>query len=72
VVAIEAVGTSSQGYLEHQGEEMGYGALIDGGPAEGDCKERRFLFLSFAPPHGYRNIGSIDARVLWVNTPQSF
>jgi quercetin dioxygenase-like cupin family protein len=30
-----------------------------------------FFFLSHLP-HGYRNIGSVDARVLWVNTPQSF
>jgi quercetin dioxygenase-like cupin family protein len=30
-----------------------------------------FFFLSHLP-HGYRNIGSVDAQILWVNTPQSF
>lgn len=70
------VGTSSEGFLEHQGEEMGYvleGELeltVDNQKAvvrKGDS----FFFLSHLP-HGYRNIGSVDARVLWVNTPQSF
>ncbi|MFC4424307.1 cupin domain-containing protein [Cupriavidus pampae] len=70
------VGTSSQGFLEHQGEEMGYvleGELelnVDGQLTivkAGDS----FFFLSHLA-HGYKNIGTVEARVLWVNTPQSF
>ncbi|HTR08191.1 MAG TPA: cupin domain-containing protein [Paraburkholderia sp.] len=69
-------GASSQGFLEHQGEEMGF--VLEGeleltvgeqtvrvGPGDS------FFFLSHIA-HAYRNIGSTDARVLWVNTPQSF
>lgn len=70
------VGTSSQGYLEHQGEEMGY--VLEGElelTVESQIaivrKGDSFFFLSHLP-HGYRNIGLVDARVLWVNTPQSF
>jgi transcriptional regulator with XRE-family HTH domain len=69
-------GASSEGFLEHQGEEMGFvlqGELeltvgeqtVQVGPGDS------FFFLSHIP-HGYRNVGSVDARVFWVNTPQSF
>ncbi|HZW20851.1 cupin domain-containing protein [Noviherbaspirillum sp.] len=69
-------GTSTQGFLEHQGEEMGYVLQGDLELTVADQTIRvgkgdSFFFLSHLP-HGYRNIGSIEAQVLWVNTPQSF
>ncbi|RDJ98415.1 cupin domain-containing protein [Cupriavidus lacunae] len=69
-------GTSSQGFLEHQGEEMGYVLQGELELTVGDQTTRvgkgdSFFFLSHIP-HAYRNTGSIEALVLWVNTPQSF
>lgn len=71
-----APGGSSQGFIEHQGEEMGF--VLKGQleltvdrlvvqVSEGDS----FFFMSHLP-HGYRNPGDVAAMVLWVNTPQSF
>jgi transcriptional regulator with XRE-family HTH domain len=69
-------GASSQGFLEHQGEEMGYVLQGELELTVGDETLRvgpgdSFFFLSHLP-HGYRNVGNEDAKVLWVNTPQSF
>ncbi len=75
-IHIVAVGGVSDGLISHVGEEMGYllcGALelnVDGAIytlAQGDS----FHFNSELP-HGYRNIGDVEARVLWVNTPPTF
>lgn len=71
-----APGGSSDGYIEHEGEELGYvltGSLeltVDGkvySLREGDS----FFFASHLP-HRYRNVGKKRARILWVNTPPSF
>jgi transcriptional regulator with XRE-family HTH domain len=69
-------GASSQGFLEHQGEEMGFVLQGELELTVGDQVVRvatgdSFFFLSHIP-HGYRNVGSEDARIFWVNTPQSF
>lgn len=69
-------GVASDGLIEHHGEEMGY--VLEGELelrlgddvwtlAQGDS----FYFPSQIP-HGYRNIGTVVARVLWVNTPVTF
>jgi transcriptional regulator with XRE-family HTH domain len=67
---------SSDGCIEHIGEEMGYvleGSLeflVDGKTyllSKGDS-----FFFDSSLPHGYRNPGDTEARVLWVNTPPSF
>jgi transcriptional regulator with XRE-family HTH domain len=71
-----APGGASDGLISHQGEEMGY--VLDGlvellvddqrwhlGPGDS------FHFRS-ERPHGYRNIGSTLARILWINTPPTF
>jgi transcriptional regulator with XRE-family HTH domain len=71
-----APGGSSRGFIRHQGEEMGF--ILEGElellvakktftVKKGDS----FFFLSHLP-HGYRNPGSVTAKILWVNTPQSF
>jgi transcriptional regulator with XRE-family HTH domain len=71
-----ASGGSSRGFIKHQGEDMGF--VLEGeleltvakktfSVKKGDS----FFFLSHLP-HGYRNPGSVTAKILWVNTPQSF
>jgi mannose-6-phosphate isomerase-like protein (cupin superfamily)/DNA-binding phage protein len=71
-----ASGGSSRGFIKHQGEEMGF--VLEGelelkvakktfSVKKGDS----FFFLSHLP-HGYRNPGPVTAKILWVNTPQSF
>jgi transcriptional regulator with XRE-family HTH domain len=67
---------SSDGLIEHEGEEMGYvleGALelVVGGVKVAVAKGDSFFFNS-SLPHGYRNRGPAEAKVLWVNTPPSF
>lgn len=69
-------GASSDGQIEHMGEEIGYvlaGSLI---LALGDEEYRleagdSFHFAS-QTPHGYRNVGAETARIVWVNTPPTF
>ncbi len=69
-------GGSSDGAVEHEGEEFGY--MLEGeieltvsghryriGP--GDC----FHFRS-ERPHAFRNVGSGKARIVWINTPPTF
>lgn len=75
-IHIIAPGGTSDGTISHEGEEVGY--VIAGEIelvvadktytlSEGDS----FCFLSHLE-HGYRNIGTSEARILWVNTPPSF
>jgi transcriptional regulator with XRE-family HTH domain len=71
-----AAGGSSRGFIKHQGEEMGY--VLEGELELSVAKKTfnvkkgdSFFFLSHLP-HGYRNPGPVTAKILWVNTPQSF
>ena len=75
-IHIIAPGGRSDGLISHIGEEMGY--LIEG-ELELEVGGRRFtlgagdsFFFESDRPHGYRNPGSREARVLWVNTPPTF
>jgi transcriptional regulator with XRE-family HTH domain len=69
-------GGSSFGMISHEGEEVGY---VIAGEIElflGDNSYRlsagdTFCFRS-ETGHGYRNAGSKEARVLFVNTPPTF
>lgn len=71
-----APGGASDGQISHQGEEMGY---VLEGVLELSVNHQRwrlepgdsFHFRS-ERPHGYRNIGSTLARILWINTPPTF
>ncbi|MFA5538000.1 MAG: cupin domain-containing protein [Gemmobacter sp.] len=69
-------GGSSDGQINHEGEEVGF--VIEGEVElhlddttyllhEGDT----FHFKSHRP-HGYRNAGPTRARIFWVNTPPTF
>ena len=75
-VHIVEPGGSTHGTIQHEGEELGYviqGELelsVDGQTyalAEGDS----FFFPSHLP-HGYRNPGKLQTRVVWINTPSTF
>jgi transcriptional regulator with XRE-family HTH domain len=71
-----SVGGSSKGLIQHQGEEMGF---VLEGKVELNVSGRKvvvnkgdtFFFRSHLN-HGYRNVGTTEAQIVWVNTPQSF
>lgn len=75
-IHIVSPGASSDGLIEHIGEEIGY---VLEGQVELTLGEERhtigegdvFTFSSHIP-HGYRNIGASVARILWVNSPATF
>lgn len=75
-IHVVAVGGGSEGLLTHEGEEVGY---VIAGTIElqlGDKLYRIEAGDSFCyrseTPHGYRNIGDCEARVIFINTPPSF
>jgi uncharacterized cupin superfamily protein len=69
-------GVQSDGLIEHEGEEVGYllSGMID---LEVDGEVHRlgpgdsFHFCS-ERPHGYSHPGTVQALILWVNTPPTF
>jgi transcriptional regulator with XRE-family HTH domain len=75
-IHVVAVGGASDGQITHAGEEMGY---VLEGIVELRIEDRTwrlepgdsFHFRS-ERPHGYRNLGDVPARILWVNTPPTF
>jgi transcriptional regulator with XRE-family HTH domain len=69
-------GVETDGQIVHVGEEVGY---VLEGQLELWLGEKRHLIetgdaftFSSQLPHGYRNVGSTVARILWVNTPATF
>jgi Cupin domain len=67
---------SSDGLIDHEGEEIGYvlqGALE---LAVGDVKvvvaKGDSFFFNSSLPHGYRNCGLVEPKVLWINPPRVF
>lgn len=75
-IHIIAPGGSSDGEISHSGEEVGYVIsghieLTVGGKVYEVAPGDSFCYRSDLP-HGYRNIGTTEARVLFVNTPPSF
>ncbi|MDR8399452.1 XRE family transcriptional regulator [Paraburkholderia fungorum] len=75
-VHIIAPGVTTDGMIEHAGEEVGY--VLEGMVelSLGDQTYRlsagdSFNFSSDLP-HGYRNPGDVVAKVLWVNTPATY
>jgi transcriptional regulator with XRE-family HTH domain len=62
--------------VQHQGEELGYVLegeieLVVGGRTYPVGAGASFHFRSELP-HGYRNSGSVPARIIWVSTPPTF
>lgn len=71
-----APGGGSGGEFQHEGEEFGY--VLDGemelvvaGRAHIVSAGDAFCFRS-ERSHSWRNVGSTEARVLWINTPPTF
>jgi mannose-6-phosphate isomerase-like protein (cupin superfamily) len=70
------VGGRSDGNVTHSGEEIGYvieGKIeltVDGRTYR--AKEGDSFHFRSELPHGYRNVGSKPARVVWINTPPTF
>ena len=67
---------ASDGLIEHVGEEVGF--VLEGSlelalgsqlhlVSAGDA-----FYFSSKTPHGYRNVGKVTAKILWVNTPATF
>lgn len=75
-IHIVAPGGSSDGLISHAGEEMGY--LLEGllelevGGEKLVIRPGDSFHFRSDLPHGYRNLGPSEARVLWVNTPPTF
>lgn len=75
-IHIVSPGESSDGLIEHTGEEVGY---VLEGTLELTLGDERyvigpgdvFTFQSHIR-HGYRNVGDTVCRVLWVNSPATF
>ncbi|MGL6021122.1 MAG: cupin domain-containing protein [Gibbsiella quercinecans] len=67
---------ASDGQIEHHGEEMGY--VLEGelelhlGEDIWHLEPGDSFYFPSHVPHGYRNPGTVVARVLWVNTPVTF
>jgi uncharacterized cupin superfamily protein len=69
-------GGGSAGAISHHGEEVGY---VLEGTFELTVKDRTYLlnagdsfFFTSDLPHSYRNPGTVQTRVLWINSPPTF
>ncbi|MCE4547300.1 MULTISPECIES: cupin domain-containing protein [unclassified Caballeronia] len=69
-------GGSSDGKIEHKGEEIGY---ILQGDLELTIEDTTYFlhpgdsfFFQSHLPHGYRNPGKVTTKVVWINTPPTF
>ncbi len=71
-----APGGRSAGNIVHAGEEIGY--ILEGqveltvGRKRYRAKQGDLFHFRSELPHGYRNVGSKPARILWINTPPTF
>ncbi len=71
-----APGGHSLDVIQHKGEEVGF--VIEG-EFELTVDDESYLLkpgdtfqFRSERPHGYRNPGSIEAKVLWINTPPTY
>jgi transcriptional regulator with XRE-family HTH domain len=75
-IHIVAPGGDTGGTIVHVGEEVGY--VLEGelhmtiGGNEYVLRQGDSFFFRSELPHGYKNLGSQEARILWVNTPSTF
>lgn len=74
MLLIVAPGGHSKELIEHSGEDAGY---VLEGDVEVQVEDRTFRLepgdafqFRSERPHGYRNVGTIPAKILWVNTTQ--
>lgn len=75
-IHIVAPGGGSDGKITHRGEEVGYVLTGEFELTVGDethhLKAGDSFFFRSEIPHGYRNPGKLETRVLWINTPPTF
>lgn len=75
-VHVIAPGSSSDGMIQHDGEEIGY--ILEGeldltvDSVTYRLEANNSFFFPSSLPHGYRNPGKVETRVLWVNSPPTF
>ena len=69
-------GARSDGQISHMGEEVGYvlegSVLLHLGDESYVLSPTDSFHFASHIPHGYENIGTSVARILWVNTPATF
>lgn len=75
-IHVIAPGGGSEGLITHEGQEVGYvisGSLelILGDNVYALAVGDSFFFQSTIP-HGYRNVGDDEARIIFINTPPTF
>jgi len=75
-IHIVAPGGGSEGSISHEGEEVGY---VLEGELELIVNDQSYhlnagdtFFFPSETPHGYRNPGKKEARIIWINTPPTF
>lgn len=75
-IHVVAPGGGSEGMIEHKGEEIGY---VLQGELELTVAETTYhlqagdsFFFQSNLPHGYKNPGKVETRVVWINTPPTF
>lgn len=75
-IHIVEVGGASDGLISHEGEELGY---VLEGELELIVDDHRAVlgpgdsfFFASKRPHGYRNAGATQVRVVWVNSPPTY
>ncbi|MBJ3774957.1 cupin domain-containing protein [Acuticoccus mangrovi] len=75
-IHVVAPGGASDGLISHEGEELGYvlqgqiEIIVDDQHAvlgPGDS-----FFFASQRPHGYRNVGNEEVRIVWVNSPPTY
>ena len=75
-IHIVAPGGSTNGTIKHEGEEVGYvlqGELeLQVNGQIFNLKEDDSFYFRSDLPHGYKNPGLKETRVIWINTPPTF
>jgi mannose-6-phosphate isomerase-like protein (cupin superfamily)/DNA-binding Xre family transcriptional regulator len=75
-IHVMSPGCGSEGMVTHEGEEIGY--VISGkieltvGERVYQVKEGDSFYFRSEVPHGYRNIGKTEARIIFINSPPTF
>jgi len=75
-IHIVAKGGSTAGQITHHGEEIAY--VISGevemliGDDVSNMSAGDSAYYVSEQPHGYRNVGGTEARILFINTPPTF
>ena len=75
-IHLVAPGGGTEGMISHDGEEVGY---VIAGTVELQLGDRTFrigagdsFYYRSDSPHGYRNVGDVEAKIIFINTPPSF